>query len=258
MNPKRDLKTTLKSLAASVLPRNSFPGSNVAQLFLNGGGIETEYTFTNIASLYSPKTGQPYVYTLTLHDGDGRRARSTVVTVPVHGTRALRLSDVMKGPLPDRGLLSVSLRSASALFYGDKHLGRVNPHFYALYRSVESGSYALIHPQAAIGATPVPAGEWRSTQLIDTARVRSLRIFQINPCLSPATTSLRLCGLDGEVLQESTATLPPLSSREVEWPLFDFTARPFVVVGMKGLPGPNSKPLVFNVFFDGSFSASHG
>ncbi|HEV2643617.1 MAG TPA: hypothetical protein VGT98_12955, partial [Candidatus Elarobacter sp.] len=115
------------------LPRNLQRGEPVLQFFLNGFGKATRYTLVNFPSLYSPGTAHACYYDLVLYDATGGVAGRASVDVPVAGTRELVLSDVLRGPLPELGVLSAQIRSPHVLDYGDRHLGTVRSFFYAAY-----------------------------------------------------------------------------------------------------------------------------
>ncbi|MGI8509600.1 MAG: hypothetical protein ACR2MQ_09770 [Gemmatimonadaceae bacterium] len=245
------------SRVRGLLPRNLRRGDPVLQFFLNGFGRATRYTFVNFPSLYAPGAGRACIYDLVLYDSAGAVAGHASIEVPIAGTAEIALTDVMKGPLPELGVVSAQIRSSKRLDYGDRHLGTVRSFFYAAYHDHGMSSVSVVHPQTAAYSSMPDRPAWRSNMLLWPSRVRSFELLLMNPTPFEARTDLRLVGPDGVVAAASAAVLPPRGARRVRWESAPLQQYAYLNAAADMLAAPNAKPLVFLHFDAGAFSAAH-
>jgi hypothetical protein len=130
-------------------------------------------------------------------------------------------------------------------------------HFYAFYTDETMNSCALVHPQTAFPVSACPELAGQSNLLIETAPLRALEIYQINPSSESVESTLSLLGSGRRQLIAEKATLPPHGARKTVWTSDVFADEERVNIGFDGVPGPNAKPLVFQIFKDGAFTACH-
>jgi len=244
-------------LARKVAPRGFNVSEPICQLFLNGFGKYTRYTFTNFPSLYSPPTASHCYYDLTLYDEVGSAVARTHVSVPAFASVEVRLEDVARGPLPALGVVAARFRPGSPLSYADKHLGTITSHFYALYHDAGMESLSVVHPQTALWADSPPPVPWRSNLLILPELIDALEIFQLNPTPRPVESTISLCALDGTALLSARGRMPPRSARRTLWHGKDLPAERYLVLASDALAAPNAKPLLFQHYQGRFFSAAH-
>jgi hypothetical protein len=247
-----------KKITESVaLPSAFYDIKGVVQLFINNPKRQTTYTFTNFPGLYSPASAVPCRYDLCLFDPQGETVFKHAVNLPVFGTVAIQPKDLFQGPLPELGMISARIRPVSGFRYPYAHLGTLRSHFYAMYHDPDMRSMALVHPQCMFQDPPAPTIGWWSDLLIQVNGLEFLDVYQINPGPAAVQTDLYMTDAKGKKIISSPGELRPYGARCVTWPKSIFASHKYVALGMQGLPAENAKPLVFNNFKDGSFSASH-
>jgi hypothetical protein len=249
----------LKRRLDQVLPRPLRVAAPVVQAFL-GGEYLTRYTLVNFPSLYSPSTAHPCIYDIALYAADGSRIAGRELRIAAYGSLEVRPEEVFGADLPDLGMFTARIRSASALTFAYKHLGTVTSHFYALYSDRQERSLALVHPQTLVDAASGAHMAWESGYLLDAGKIRKLVAIQVNPTASAATSSLHLirAGADAERMGMQTGTIPTMGARMVSWDLPDIgLTRGLFFIAADGLPTTNAKPVLMTHFADGSFTGMH-
>jgi hypothetical protein len=255
----KDVLRPLKRRIDQVLPRKLRVAAPVVQAFL-GGDYRTRYTLVNFPSLYSPSTAHPCIYDIALYSADGARIGRREVHIAPYGSLEVRPEEIFGADLPDLGMFTARIRSASALTFAYKHLGTVTSHFYALYSDRKDRSLALVHPQTLINAASGAQMAWQSGYLLDAGRIRKLVAIQVNPTSSVTTSSLHLirAGADAEPIGVQTGMIPSMGARKVSWDLADFgITRGLFFIAANGLPTTNAKPVLLTHFEDGSFTGMH-
>ncbi len=255
----KDVLRPLKRRIDQVLPRPLRAAAPVVQAFL-GGEYRTRYTLVNFPSLYSPSTAHPCIYDIALYSADGRRIGRRELHIASYGSLEVRPEEIFGADLPELGMFTARIRSASALTFAYKHLGTVTSHFYALYSDRKDSSLALVHPQTLINAASGAQMAWESGYLLDAARIRKLVAIQVNPTSAAAASSLHLvrADADAERIDIRTGLVPSMGARKVSW---DLTAigltRGLFFIAANGLPTTNAKPVLLTHFEDGSFTGMH-
>jgi hypothetical protein len=255
----KDVLRPLKRRVDKVLPRTLRVAAPVVQAFL-GGEYQTRYTLVNFPSLYSPSTAHPCIYDVALHAADGSLIGRRELRIAPFGSLEVRPEEIFGTDLPDLGMFTARIRSASALTFAYKHLGTVTSHFYALYSDRKDTSLALVHPQTLVDAVSGSQMAWQSGYLLDAGKIRKLVAVQINPTSTAATSSLHLfrAGADAEHLGTRTGTIPSMGARKVSWDLGDIgLTHGLFSIAAHGLPTTNAKPVLMTHFADGSFSGMH-
>jgi|HubBroStandDraft_4_1064222.scaffolds.fasta_scaffold228578_2 hypothetical protein len=255
----KDVLRPLKRRLEQVLPRPLRVAAPVVQAFL-GGEYLTRYTLVNFPSLYSPTTAHPCIYDIALYAADGSRVARRELRIAPYGSLEVRPEEVFGADLPDLGMFTARIRSASALTFAYKHLGTVTSHFYALYSDRRDRSLALVHPQTLINAASGAHMAWESGYLLDSGKLRKLVAIQVNPTSTVSTSSLHLvrAGANAERIGIRAGTIPAMGARKVSWDLADIglTGGLFFIAA-NGLPTTNAKPVLLTHFEDGSFTGMH-
>jgi hypothetical protein len=255
----KDALRPLKRRIDQVLPRRLRVAAPVVQAFL-GGEYLTRYTLVNFPSLYSPSTAHPCIYDIALYAADGSRIGRRELRIAAYGSLEVRPEEVFGTDLPDLGMFTARIRSASALTFAYKHLGTVTSHFYALYSDRKDRSLALVHPQTLIDAASGAQMAWQSGYLLDAGNIRKLVAVQVNPTSAITTSSLHLfrAGAEAERIGTQTGTIPAMGARKVSWDLADVgLTRGLFSIAAHGLPTTNAKPVLVTHFADGSFTGMH-
>ena len=255
----KDVLRPLKRRIDQVLPRKLRVAAPVVQAFL-GGEYRTRYTLVNFPSLYSPSTAHPCVYDMALYSADGARIGRREVRIAPYGSLEVRPEEVFGADLPDLGMFTARIRSASALTFAYKHLGTVTSHFYALYSDRKDRSLALVHPQTLVNAASGAQMAWQSGYLLDAGKIRRLVAIQVNPTSTVTASSLHLIrvGADAEPIGVQTGEIASMGARKVSWDLTDFgLTRGLFFIAANGLPTTNAKPVLMTHFEDGSFTGMH-
>lgn len=251
------MRTRIRSWVANHGPRRLNIAGPLVQLYVNDDERTTTFTFTNFPSLYAPEGALRYRYVIECRDPDGARVGRRALTLPVFGARGVGITELFGPDLPPWGTIHVGLRPTSILSRHDQHLGRLTPHFYALYHDREMRSLALVHPQTEIWKGHTVPAEWRSSLLFDVELAEALEVFQVNPSAGPVTSELRVHDEHGNVLTRSSAELPAFGVRRERWLVQDLGADRWVSLGADRLAAPNAKPLVFVTNHAGLVSGSH-
>lgn len=249
--------TRARGWKARHLPRGMNIAGPVIQLYIHDALRTTTFSFVNFPSLYAPRGAQSYRYTVECRGSDGAKFGRQTLTVPAFGAVEAEITQLFGTELPPWGTVHVSLRPTSFFTRHDQHLGRLTPHFYALYHEPEMGFLALVHPQTEAWAGGGPLEEWRSTLLIDTELAEFVEAFQINPTARSVTSELRVYDEDGVVLTSASTVLPAFGVRRERWVVKDLGAGRWVSLGADRLAAPNAKPLVFATNRAGLISGSH-
>ena len=255
-------KTVLRPFKRSIeqhLPGRLKVAAPVVQAFL-GGEYATRYTLVNFPSLYSPQMAHACVYDVSLHAADGRRVASRTVRIEPFGSPEVKPEELFGANLPDLGMFTARIRSASRFTFAYKHLGVVTSHFYALYADREGSSLALVHPQTLVNAARGEHMHWQSGYLLDARSIRKLVAIQINPTSRAVDAGLHLFrpGARAESVCAMDGIIPAMGSRKVVWdlPACGITEGLFSIAA-RGLPTNNAKPILLTYFADGSFTGMH-
>jgi hypothetical protein len=255
----KNILRALKRKLESYLPRNMNVSSPIVQVYL-GGEYESKYSLINFPSLFSPLTASSCIYDVALYGSDGSCIGRRSIPIKPFGSFEVRPAEIFGENLPDLGMFTAKIRSASPLDFSDKHLGKITSHIYALYMCKAQRSFALVHPQTTISGKSAGKVEWKSAVLLDSNKIRQLVAIQINPTNFYAESNLFLFR-DGEEnirLSEMNAKIPPMGARKVEWDMTEdgITEGQFSI-GASALTNPNAKPIIFTYFEDGTFSGMH-
>ncbi|RYZ89721.1 MAG: hypothetical protein EOP04_06040 [Proteobacteria bacterium] len=259
-NQSIDSLRRIKASIKSILPRQFHISDPISQIFVNQADLSTSITLTNFPSFFAPMTPETYIFDVSIRGNDGITAWHESFLLNAFESMELNLTwDVTKTILPQLGIVSVSMRPKSHLYYGDKGLGRLTPHFFVKYGSKSSGSIAIIHPQTALNAAHTPGLSWKSNSFIDLNSLESLSLIQINPTSSVVDTTVYLCDAKtGQRLAEDRSLRQPYTSYQMNWKTKDLKSGLFAFVGVDGLPSNNAKPLIFGIYPDQTFYAYHG
>lgn len=253
------LQKKFKSLVKAHLPRGANLGPAVVQLFLNDGQRRTHVSLMNFPAFLAPQAAAEYVYRLRIYDRDGRVLRTQQIDLPRFGATDADLADVFGDALPAFGMIAVRIAPRRALYFGDRHLGRIRPHFYTLYTGPAMESLGLVHPQTSLDEPCAPERQWLSNLQLDPQRVRKLEVFQVNPSRQPLKSEVFLANAAGETLNKVEEVIPACGTRRAEFDLSAFAEKGEPVsVGLRGLAAANGKPILFMHFPDGSFTCCHG
>ncbi len=251
---RKVLPTSMIRTVRNSLPRQFNVGAPVTQVFISTDQIHSRYSLTNFPSFFSPKSATTYQYLVTLFDPDGDTVAVKNVNVPSFGTLEIQPEKLFDVSLPEFGMIAADIQPSSKFHFADRHLGVIFPHFYAFYSSPSFESMALVHPQTSMGDQPT-SNHWRSNLLINPKNLKYLELFQINPGSKAWETQLFLIDEDQNQLQESRAIMSPKSARKIHWEINPESK--YLHVEATGLTGTNAKPLVFNNFKNGNFTACH-
>jgi hypothetical protein len=254
---KKSLRPIKRRLEA-FFPRNWRVSPPIAQLFL-GGLFVTRYSLVNFPSLFSPKTAHACVYKVALYDRDGFCVGKKKITVGPFGSFEIVPSYIFGEELPDFGMITAKILSASPLFFLDRHLGRITSHIYALFLDKAGNSSVLVHPQTTIGNKVADNVSWKSGVLWDSNNIKKITAFQINPTPYPIESKLFLFSANAnKELAKVSHIIPPMGSKMVSWDLEAIgLSNTKFTIGAFGLPTPNAKPIVLTYFDDGTFTGMH-
>ena len=251
------LSETLKAAIKARLPRGLNIGPPVVQLFVNDGRT-TRLGMVNFPSLFAPQEAQDYCYALRAFDAEGHEVRRARLNVPRYGSAEVDLRSALGSDLPPWGMVAARIYPSHFFSLGDRHLGRIRPHFFTLYADSRMESLGLVHPQTNLDALPAPERRWVSNLEIDPAVVSAVEVFQVNPGRTPVDSEFFLQGDGGAILVRTTVHLPPRGTRRMVFALTQYSAQAGTVsVGMQGLAAANGKPILFLHFRDGSFTSCH-
>jgi len=234
--------------------KNSDKCDPVCQLFINGYGKRSRYTFTNFASLYCPDQARPCTYSVVLFDECGNPVKNTTLTVPPFGTTEFSPVEYFSGSLPEVGLIATELVDWDTPAY--LHLGVLRPYFYAMYHDDGLRSIAIVHPHTTLRKTAPETIPWRSSHVVCTDEIDGLEVFQINPLTEERETSISVCDLEGKIKVTSAARMPPRGVRRIFWNVGEFGEGRHVSLSSVTLTAPNAKPLIFQ-HRSGNFTAAH-
>jgi len=242
--------------AVPLFPAAFYGSKAVAQVFVNLPDRTTSYGISNFASLYSPKTGVPCTYEICLYDPSGQLVLKRDVKLPLHGSLSLRLQDLTTQSLPEFGMVTARIRPQSTFPYVYAHMGSLRAHFYTLFQGKDLSSVAMVHPQTLFNVPACPDLTATSLLLIPIQKLAAVEIYQINPSAAAVPSTLSLMH-EGKRLVSEAATIPARGSRRVSWPSKNLMSYEYVTLETQGMTADNAKPLIFNQFEDGSFTASH-
>ncbi len=241
------------------LPRNLNVSSPIVQIYL-GGEYETRYSLVNFPSLLSPMTAYTCIYDIALYSKNGSCVGKRSISLEPFQSYEVRPSEIFGENLPDLGMLTAKIRSASPLVFSDKHLGKITPHIYALYSDKERRSLVLVHPQTTLVNKASKNQEWRSGVLLDSNKIKRVIAIQINPSKQSAKSTLFLYreGEERKWLGEMNGEILPMGARKIEWDIAKTgISKGNFSIGANTLLSPNAKPIILTYFDNETFTGMH-
>ncbi|RZJ77007.1 MAG: hypothetical protein EOO45_00130 [Flavobacterium sp.] len=257
----RKAKRALKS----TLPRQFHTSPPVSQIYLNDPekGLETSLTIVNFPSFFSPLKSHQYIFEITLCIAEGEIFWKKKYEVDRHCSREIILNELEIGipnsMLPKLGIVSVGLKPRSPIYYGDRLLGRITPHFFVRYTSSIHDSVAVVHPQTFLNVRHVPGINWASNAILETKDLTHIFLYQMNPTKKPVQTASILIDVEtDEEICRQVSDRSFASVHQTVWEASHFQDHPRISVAIENMPAENGKPIIFGFFRDKSFFAFHG
>ena len=230
-------------------------GPEICQLFLGSGDRHTQYTLSNLPSMFAPSGNRSCYYDLTLYGEQGEPFATRRVRVPGCTSISVRMEELFGPKLPAIGIVGARVGPTVSKWRRNKHLGSLTPHFYAMYHDDDMDSLALVHPQTALWDIKPEPTIWQSNLVIYPESLTKLEVFQLNPTPKMLESTLTVRLLNGEEVVSSTGNIGPRGVRQIVWQKDDLGMEP-IVLSSDNITAPNAKPLVFQHTASG-FSAAH-
>ena len=232
----------------------------VVQMFINDGSTRSLLGLHNIFSHALPEVASDVRAEITLYDPEGRRLFRHIEQLRHFGARAVDLSKLLedrKRSSVPYGVVTVQLTPKYPRRASYRALGQFAAHFFVFFRDAR-GSVGQTHPLSTAGRQNI-GGSFVSSQVISTAGIDEVVLWQYNPGDRACTLEHRLLGLgDRRVVARREQRLAPLGSCRTVFRLAELKELPAqLLVAVEPLPGANAKPMLRRVFRSGLHSMSH-
>ena len=140
-----------------------------------------------------------------------------------------------------------------------RELGQVSAQFFVFFRDRDTGSVGQTHPLSSAERDHRPSPRFVSSQLVSTAKLRQLIVFQYNPSARAHTLEHALVdAVTGTQVAAQRVAVPALGSAQTVFTIAEITnVPPQLSFCIDSLPSGNSKPMLRRVFDGGMHSVSH-
>lgn len=236
--------------------------NKICQVLINDEKIKSEFAITNFVSFFAPENcAESEKFRISII-AQGFNV-SKVISLPKFGSKAINPEVEFGTKIPELGLFLVEYLSPINFKNKNRDLGLLNSHFYAMYRTLDNSSLALIHPQQFITKqryNKTKPYSWMSQYIFSTENVSEIHIYQSNvlDAWDMETGCAIINAANGEVIKSFEYKM---KARSVKKSVFDVKKIrdeiPQIKLSVKALCGDNAKPLAFIYSDDGSFTATH-
>ena len=233
----------------------------VVQMYINDGGIRTTAALNNFLSFLAAGVKTSGRIQITLRDADGVPLVNQTERLNHFESRFFDIKALLahQGKQSQLGLISLAFAPDHMYDEAYKKLGMLASHFFMFYKD-ENGSVAMVHPSSTLDSKSPPSIAFVSNQVIDTAGLEGVALYQCNPSQVPHDLTIGLQDVDTrQEVCSRTLHLPPLGVRKVLFAAttdFPVNSRPLRVF-TSSLPTANSKPMLCRRYSEGRFSMSH-
>lgn len=233
----------------------------VVQMYINDGDIQTVAGFNNFLSFLTAGATTSGQLRLALRDANGALLVEQTMPVDRFENRFIDISSVLvqHGKQSPLGLISLAFAPHRLRTPAYKKLGVLASQFFMFYRG-GSGGVAMVHPSSTLDPNSPPSGPFITNQVIDTAGLEAVTLYQCNPSQVPHELTIGLQNAQTKaIVCSETLVLPPLSARKVSFAAGSAfsPSEDALRVYTSSLPTANSKPMLCRVYAGGRFSMSH-
>ena len=235
--------------------------SPVSQVYINDDDIETFVCINNFYSVIEPRNKVSCDLILTFINCKGVPVLKINYNLPFNGSKLVSIKNLFLEENISSKLGSVCVKLMPRSIDEFVNNGKVTHHFFTIYKNEKSIS--TVHTQSAIDAKPFLRQFWRSNQLIDTDKLKKIKIYQCNHLQENVEIEYSLFDAQtDELFMSKSLKIHHLSSQYVEFDLEEKSQgahkNNLLYLKTNRLPCGNSKPLIMREYNDGIFSISHG
>jgi hypothetical protein len=263
---KKSIRRTLNFVRSIKGVRLDAP---VAQIYICDGEMDSVIGINNFFSFLNPGLDIQVSVELSFFSSSGEKLFVEKFLLRKDAGLSIVVSEIFKkhNTKSNYGMVSLQMRPKSWKHRINlRQMGRASAHFFIFYKA-RSGSIGHVHPSNILRPTEELGEPWISNQLITTQGLRGICLYQLNP-------TKRRCEVEHFLVANVDNLLDPgknpissvkssLMGYEVKriwldggWDKLDLAGRN-LLMGVRPLPGANSKPLLFRYYDGGQFSMSH-
>lgn len=255
-----DLSKKLMALKAK-LPVRLHQTAPVVQMYLNDAHTRSFVGLNNFFSFLRADVPTPARVQLTFHDPSGRVVLQHALSLAHFAAQAVDVAAVFaaKKVSSPYGVVTVQMTPETPRRPVYRELGRVSAQFFVFFRDREHGSVEQTHPLSTADPDNRPSPPFLSSQVISTAKLVEVNVFQYNP--STSTHSLEHALVDiatNAKVATQRHSIHSLGAARSVFRLADISPLPaHLTLAVDALPSANSKPMLRRVFAGGQHSMSH-
>jgi hypothetical protein len=240
------------------LPIRLMQSPPIVQTYINDGQVHCFIGLHNFYSCLLAETVTEANVELCFHSASGRRLLVHREPLAHLGACAIDVAALFRKRGVDSafGVVTAQITPAHPRRKIYRELGQVAAHFFIFY--CDDGSVAQVHPLSSVMDAATASDAFLSSQLISTAGLQEVSLFQYNPCTAARSLEHKLLDARSkEVVARHKTTLSPLGAERIRFAVSALSPRPDqLLVAVDGLPG-NAKPMLQRLFANGLRSMSH-
>lgn len=239
------------------LPIKLTQAAPVVQMYIDDAHTRSYVGVNNFYSCLLPHIETAADVELRFYSAEGRLLAKSRHELPHFAARAVDVRDVLRGKSSTHGVVTAQITPRAPRRRIYRELGQVAAQFYVFFRDRETGSVEQTHPLSTTDVANRPSPPFTSSQIISTAKLRQLMVFQYNP--GPSSHALEHSLVDlatGKPFASQRHSIPALGSVRSMF-AFDGSAPPHLSFCVDALPAANAKPMLRRVFDGGRHSMSH-
>jgi hypothetical protein len=243
------------------LPLRLYQAEPVVQMYVNDAHTRSFVGLHNFYSCLLADMESPASVELRFYDPAGQLVAKHALSLPHFAARAVDVKEILdaRGASSPYGVVTAQITPRWPRRRIYRELGQVAAHFFVFFRDREHGSVEQTHPLSTTSPANVPSGPFTSSQIISTAKLEQLLVFQYNPSVHAHTLEHALVDLEtGEKVAHLACTLPSMGSTRSVFSMSELTRLPpQLLFCVDSLPSGNAKPMLRRVFGGGHHSMSH-
>jgi hypothetical protein len=231
----------------------------VVQLFINNDECSTRYSIANFPSFLNPIKATESICSISLYNAEGTFLFTRKLTMKSFGSLDIDIASLDNSwQLPQLGMAVIQVIPKHLLWYPNPVLWHTISHFFTTFVSKYGSISGVVHPQSLLGeeSDSMKQGEWISNLSLQCGDLESADIYQINPCKIPKYSNLLVYG-NNKIICDRKRYIPAFGVCVTRLNRDDFGNEESIRLGVIGMTGKNSKPLIMFRTISGSISVVH-
>ncbi len=243
------------------LPLRLLQSHPIVQMYINDAYTRSYVGMHNFYSTLLSEVESPASAHLRFYSPSGELVAKQSLSIPHFAARAVDVKQVLEGrhAKAPYGIVTVQITPWLARRRVYRDYGQFSAHFFMFFRDEQAGAVEQTHPLSTTDPNNAPSGTFVSSQVISTAKLRQLVVYQYNPSARPHTLEHSLVHLaTGAKVATSSVTIRPMGSACTVFTMDELGhVPPQLSFCVDALPSGNAKPMLRRVFHGGSHSMSH-